>query len=81
MLNIDTNLHRLKVNQNIFALGMAKNGCGQFGHGTLKLTVSQEWNDGMNWFFACRCTSSIPKSYFNAFWVGMVRNGHGHLIH
>ena len=29
---------------------MVKNGCGQSCHGTLRLTVPQEWN-GMNWFF------------------------------
>ena len=36
----------------IFWLGMVKNGCGQSGHWTLKLTVSEEWT-GINWFFAC----------------------------
>ena len=29
-------------NSKIFWVGMVKNGCGQSGHGTLKLTVSQE---------------------------------------
>ena len=33
-------------------LSMARNGCGQAGLWTLKLTVSQEWPDGINWFFA-----------------------------
>ena len=34
----------------------------------------------MNWYFACwyKFTS---QSYFNNFWVGMVRNGRGHLVH
>ena len=50
-MHIDTNSHRLKVNQNIFALGMVKNGCGQSGHRTLKLTRSREWIDRMKWFF------------------------------
>ena len=30
---------------------MAKNQCSQSGHGTLKLTVFQEWTDRMNWLF------------------------------
>ena len=34
---------------------MVKNGCDQSGLKDLKLTVSQEWIDGMNWFFACWC--------------------------
>ena len=60
---------------------MVKNGRDQSGHVTLKLTVSQEWIDGMNWYFACWCKFRKVKSYFNDFWVGMVRNGRGHLVH
>ena len=36
-----------------FWLSMVKNGCGQYGLWTLKLTVTQEWIDGINWFFGC----------------------------
>ena len=32
---------------------MVKHVCHYFGHGILKLAVCQEWNDGMNWFYAC----------------------------
>ena len=32
---------------------MVKNGCGQSCDGTLKLTVSEEWTDGINGFFTC----------------------------
>ena len=46
---------------------MARNGCGQSGHGTLKLAVSQEQIDGMNWFFAWWCKFRKAKSYFNDF--------------
>ena len=35
-------------------LSMVKNGWGQSGLCTLKLTISQEWTDGINWFFTCR---------------------------
>ena len=34
-------------------VGMVKNGCGQPCDETLKLTVSVEWTDGINWYFAC----------------------------
>ena len=60
---------------------MIRDGCGQPGHRTLKLTVSQEWVDGMNWFFASWCKFRKAKSNFNDFWVDMVKIGHGHLVH
>ena len=41
-LYADTNSYKLKVDQNIFGVGMVRNGCGQSGHRTLKLTISQE---------------------------------------
>ena len=31
--------------------GCDKNGCGQSGHGTLKLTLSQEWIDYFHEFW------------------------------
>ena len=65
----------------IFCEDMVKNGSGQSGHGTLKLTVSQTWIDGMNWYFACSSKFRTAKIYFNEFWVGMVRNGRGHSAH
>ena len=34
-------------------MSMVKNECGQSGHETLNLAVSEERMDGMNWFFAC----------------------------
>ena len=60
---------------------MVRNGCGQSGYRTLKLTVSQEWIDGMNWIFVCWCKFRKAKSCIIDFWVGMVENGHGHLVH
>ena len=53
---------------------MVKNGCGQSGHSTLKLAVSQEWIDGRNWFFSCWCKFRKAKSFFNDSWVGLVKN-------
>ena len=43
-LHVDANSNKLKVDQKMF-------GFGQSGHRTLKLTVSQEWIDGISWFF------------------------------
>ena len=53
--------------------GVVRNKCGQ--------SVSQEWIDAMNWFLAYWCKSKKSKSYFNNFWVDLVKNGHGHLVH
>ena len=59
---------------------MVRIGRGQSGHRTLKLTVSQKWIDGMNWYFARWCKFTL-QSYFNYFLVGVIRNGHGNLNH
>ena len=49
---------------------MVRDGCGQPGHRTLKLTLYQEWIDAMK-----------TKSNFNDFWVDVVKIGCGHLVH
>ena len=69
--------HKLKADQNLCVWTFVKNGCGQSGHGTLKLTVSQKWKDGIKWFFSYWYKFREAKSWFNDFWVGMVKNGHG----
>ena len=46
-----------------------------------KLTLSQEWIHGMNWFFACWFEFRKAKSYFTDFWVYSVKNGHGSLLY
>ena len=38
----------LKINLRVLEVGMVKNGCDQSCNGTLKLTVSVEWTDGIN---------------------------------
>ena len=38
-----------------------KDGCDHFGHKTLKLSVSGEWADGINWFFECWMLIQIQK--------------------
>ena len=52
---------KIKSWLNIFWLGMFKNRCGQSSLWTLKLTVSQEWKDGINWFFAIFLVGMIKK--------------------
>ena len=44
-------IHKIEKLIENFLSGMVKNGCGQSGCGTLKLTVFQEWTDGINCFF------------------------------
>ena len=41
-LHVDTNSHKLKVDQKMLGWALSEDGCGQPGHRTLKLTVSQE---------------------------------------
>ena len=58
---------------------MIKNGRGQSGHRTLKLTVSQKWTDGVNWFFAFWYKFRKAESWLNDFWLG-IKNWHGLLV-
>ena len=39
----------------ILGVDVVKNGCGQSYDGTLNLTVSEEWTNEINWYFACWC--------------------------
>ena len=38
----------MKINLKVLGVGMVKTGCDQSCDGTLKLTVSEEWTDGIN---------------------------------
>ena len=71
----------VKTVQIFFWVDMVKCGCGHSGHGTLILTVSQKWTDGVNWFFVCWYKFRKAKSWFNDSWVGKVRNSHGLSVH
>ena len=66
----------LKLIENI-GVDMVKNGHSHCSHRTLKLAVSQEIINGINWFWLCLYKFRKAKSYFNNFWVVMVKNGHG----
>ena len=62
-------------------MGLARNGFDPSGHGTLKLAVSQESIDGMNLFFAWWCKFRKAKGFCYDFWVDLVKNGRGRLVH
>ena len=81
--HVDTNWHKLKVDQNI---------CGWAWPEWVWLILSwhskidcisrtQECTVGMTWFFACWCYFRKAESYFSDFWVDLVKNGHSHLVH
>ena len=55
------------------------NGCGHSDQKTLKLALSQEEIDGINYFFACWYKFTKTKNYFNDYCIGMFKNGHGFL--
>ena len=64
-----------------FALAGSKIGVASLVTGLKNWLISQEWINRMNWFFVCRCKFRKSWSYFADFWLGMVRNGHGYLVH
>ena len=71
----------MKINLKFLGDGMVKNGCGQSCDGILKLTVSEEWIDGIDWYFACWYSFTKIKSWSKIFWVGLVKNGCGQSGH
>ena len=60
-----------------FLLYMVKNGCGQSGFWTLKLTVSQVWKMGSTDFFAYWYKFMQIKTWLKIFEVGMFKYGDG----
>ena len=58
-------INSLEIN----SLDIVKTGCSRFDHGPLKLTVSQELTDRINWFFAFCYKFRKGKSCLNGFWV------------
>ena len=49
-LHAGTNSHKLKSDGKYLEWAWSKNRYSQSGDGTLKLNVSEEWIDGINWF-------------------------------
>ena len=60
---------------------MVKNGRGIFDLGALKSALSQEWIDEMGWFFARWYKFRKVNSYFDNFWVGIVKTERDHIYH
>ena len=58
----------MKINLKVLGLGMVKTGCDQSCDGTLKLTVSEEWTDGINWFLHVDTDSQKLKADQTFFW-------------
>ena len=62
-------------------MGIVKNKCDQSGDGTLKLTVSEEWTDGITNSLHVDSDSQKLKTDNNFFWVGIDKSGCGESGH
>ena len=59
---------------------VVKNGCGHSVHGTLKLAISQEEINRVNWFVGLLIRIQVKaESYFNKFWMVVFKRGCGPL--
>ena len=57
---------------------VVKNGCGHSVHGTLKLAISQEEINRVNWFVGLLIRIQVKaESYFNKFWMVVFKRGCG----
>ena len=56
-------------------MGLVKNACVYSGLRIQKLAVFQEVFHGINWFYVCWYKFRKAKSFFNSFWVVVVKNG------
>ena len=65
----------------ILGVEMVKNGCGESCDGTVKLTVCEEWTDGINWFFVGWYKFTKNKIWSKICRVGMVKIGCGQSRH
>ena len=79
--HIDTDSQKLKSDQKFIGWTWSKMGVATLvsGHRALKLTLSQKWTDEINWFFACWYKFRKAKSWFNDFWMGLLKKGQGPL--
>ena len=73
---VNKNSGKPKITLITFGWRGSKNGL-PFRSWTLKSAVSQEWIDEMSCFFACWSKFRKTKSYFDNYWVVMVKNEHG----
>ena len=73
-LHIDTDSQKSKADQKFLGQSWSKNGCGQSGHGTLTLTVSQKWTYGINRFLHAGANSGklkVDSMIFRRVWQKM----------
>ena len=75
IFSMSTQIHINWKLSKYFGVAMVKNGSGQCGPGTLRLTLSQKWMDGMNWFFECLC--KFRKAIFISIIFGWIRSKMG----
>ena len=71
---------QIKMWLKIFAVGMVENGCGQSGDGTVKLTISQEWTDGITDFLHVDTNSQKLKAYHKFFGWAWLKMGMASLV-
>ena len=57
-------------------VSVVKNGCDHSRLRTLKLAVSQDGFNGINWFLVCLHKLRKARSFFNNFWVVVAKNGY-----
>ena len=79
-MHVDTNSHKLKVDQKsfkVFGWARSKMGAASLVIG-FQNWLSQEWIDGINWYFACWYKFRKPRNYFNDV---VVKSGHGHVVY
>ena len=71
-LHVDTNSHKLKVDEKIFEWPWSKMGVASLVMGLKWLYLKNE---------CCCCKLRKAKTFFNDFWVGVVKNRWGHSVH
>ena len=72
-MHVDTNSHKLKVDQKIFAWAWAEMGVASLVTGLELMEQTDFLHGGAN--------SGKQKVIPMIFWVGLVKNGSGHLVH
>ena len=80
-MHAGTNSHKVKGDWNFLGWVWTKMGLVSLVIGLLKLTVSEEWTDGINWFFTYWFRFTGIKIWFKIFCVGMVKNWCGQYGH
>ena len=76
---LNTDKNSLKLEQNIFGWTWSKMVLASLVIGKTDYILGMNrWNELV---LVCSCKFRKANCWSNYFWVGMVRNGHGHLVH